>query len=364
MPSLLLTEVVAGVVVAALSGGSGAAYQIHRRRSRPFILVEEFTESLQSRQEVEIPVDLCSNLNRAFYLEKLKPTDELRNIHSSINEQQSLQRYGAELLKDLDSAVDGLSNATDDQGVLRAVIPPLQSRLFDELMLYALRGDRLNVRPPTTSADKVGVRESDKEGGCFYLNFRGKPTRFGYGLTEYPYRRDLLQPLVSQLKALDKELLKQTFADLAELLRQELNIAAACMPALRSISDKYSRWEAEMYVANYGESAMLILPQATLEVKRGHFDRPIREECFLASHQVVEGKKKSTHQEKHGLLVPPGAEKMFSFITTKAQSEMPKGNELRGRFEDGQSRARFLFACISAGLRPRRSVSSAWFPFK
>jgi hypothetical protein len=129
------------------------------------------------------------------------------------------------------------------------------------------------------------------------------------------------------------------------------------------VREENSRWQCQLYLANYGETAMLILPTGWLEIAGSSSERPLRESCSLVVFDEHQGES-ITRAEENGLLVSPGAEQQFHFVTSHLQREMQHGNEIRGRFEDGRARARVVFECVSAGLRPRRWVRTHWRPFR
>ncbi len=360
-----LTQVLTGLGVALISGIAGAAYQLHRRRSRPFVLVTDFWgSSLQLNEEVDVPRPICDRLNEASYLGELHDRSTLREVSAVLKEAIDLGKRGQSLLSLLERAVAALDHATDDASITRALIPPLEKKIFDQFIMLALSRGRLRLSScPVSASAKIVTYEMDLRGGCFVLALPGRPVEIGEQLNKVPLFRDQLMPFIEAVKTLDRNALRDDFRSLADLLGIEIQIADGVRRQLEEITQNYSRWEAYIYLANYGETGMLVLPQATLQVKKSKFERPVQELCKMVIYGE-EGDKEFKKEEKSGLLIPPNGQKKFTFVTTNTQMQMPAGNEFRGRFKDGVSKARIRFHCVSAGIPSKKTVRTSWGPFK
>ena len=191
----------------------------------------------------------------------------------------------------------------------------------------------------------------------------GNPVHFAKHLKDVPLFKDQLLPFVNSLKVLDQDLLAGSLESIADLLERDTSIAAALEPRLNELREEFSLWECHVYLANYGETAMLVLPRGKLEVKRQLLDRPVREDC----HLVVYGKDSDgdvfVRDEKNGLLVAPGGQESFIFMTTQEQRDMESGHEMRGRFKDASCKARITFEYVSAGIPARKTGKTPWRAF-
>ncbi len=216
--------------------------------------------------------------------------------------------------------------------------------------------------PPPTSVEKIKVYEQADEDGHFQISFPGKPTRFAKGLHKTPYIRDGLLPFVNSIKTVDRPTLKQSLTRAAALLRADIARAQGLERQMQQLREENARWGCGIFVANYGETAMLVLPNATMQVKRGR-EQPILQPCNLVVYGKQEGKP-FVRDEKNALLVGAGEQTRFLFVTSKLQREMAGGNELRGRFKDGQSAVRIVFKGVSPGLPATKTLKTKWVPFK
>jgi hypothetical protein len=359
----MVVQVLAGLVVVVLSGVAGAAYQIHKRRSRPFLVIDQFSDGVaEDRAEVDVPEEVQRRLKEATFLDELDPRCTLRELHGVRGGAKTVKTDGAELRGSLRTAVDNLSRATSDDQVIKAITRPLQFPFFDAFLIEALKRAKIELSD-LGAGTKVRITAGTASGGCYYLGLKGKPTRFGSNLDEQTYLRDLVQPFLSLVGNLNREHLLKAFSELSILLDDEINIADAVFPSLDGIYDSYSQWEARMFVANHGESGMFVLPDATLEVRKARFDRAIYTKCKLAVYQRDSKGAESTVPEIHAVPVPPGTATTFSLITRKSQSEMTEGGEFRGRFMDGKSQARVALTFLGPGFRQRHSARSRWVRF-
>lgn len=365
MQANLLTQILGNVSVAAISGIAGAAWQIHRRRARPFVLLTSIDgEALKTTQSVAIPDDILTELETTTGLHKPTLPFDLSDVHGVVATIESAQEWGPKLQIALRQSIAALQPATDAVEVLKAIVPALSLGFFDDFLSNGLvRGTIQLEEPPPDLPEKVQIRESKDRGGHLQLALPGAVLQFGARLDEVPVLRDLLRPLVHALSRAHGPTIRKAFESMLAALGKELQATQSILPRIHRLREENSRWQCKLYLANYGETAMLILPDGWLEIAGAHSERPLREPCRLVVYGEIEGES-VTMAEDNGLLVSPGAEQHFFFVTSHLQKEMQRGNEIRGRFEDGRARARIVFECVSAGLRPRRWVGTHWRPFR
>lgn len=360
----LTVQVLAGVIVAALAGVVGASYELHRRRSRPFVLVTGIGGSVLKQDiRVDVPADIRDQLATAAFLTRLNPTDPLSQVRSALKNVEMLNTHGTVLADALQVAVTAVTAAADDSGALEAAFPAMDLGFFDAFVMTALVRERIVLQtPPGAGGDaKIEVFEvRDKDNGLhFQLAIPGHTLQLGRKLEEHPVVRHRLQPLISALRTVDRSAIALHLESILRVLRSELAIAKAVEPPLKSLENRHSRWAVYLFLANYGETAMLIMPQGKLQVRRNRFERPISEPCELVG---VDEDGASVHST--GLLVRPSEHVKFFYATSRTQSQMDRGNELRGRFTDATSNCRLSFKVVSAGLRSQRTVASSWQRFK
>lgn len=358
-------QIVVALVIAVVAAVVGSTYQVERRRSRPFILLKSFEgDSIRNETEVEVAPGITERVKAAAYIARPEKP-RLEHVRRTFNSAARVERSGPELLRRLDIfSIEALKNARDDEAALTAIVDPLTRTYFDDFVLTSLLRGRLRLPVPTGGQEtKVEVYEVDDDGGSFQVGFPGQPLRLGFQLQKAPLARGQLKNLADSIATLERACVLESFERIAALLRTEMEIAAAVAPPLEQIGNQYARWFASVYLANYGETAMLVLPAAELAVRKRLFERQLTEDC----HLVVRSRDEDGGfvAEANGLIISPGTNADLAFITDREQRQMKEGHEMRGRFDDGVSRGRVQFQVVSVGfLRSRRKVSSPWVPFR
>jgi len=208
----------------------------------------------------------------------------------------------------------------------------------------------------------IKVYEVSHEDGQFQIALPGYGVALGQGLNKVPAYKDMLQPLAASISADNVGLVKAAFEDLAQALRHDIQRAEALKARLERLREEHSRWAISFYLANYGETAALILPNATVEVRRGRFEGALRQPCRLVQVGSRDGQD-FNRDAPEGTLVAPSSDARGMFITSQLQRDMKDGNELRGRFRDGTSQVRVVFHCITAGFPARKRISTRWTAF-
>ena len=360
----LSIEVVGGIVAAVVAGVGGAAYQLHRRRFRPFIQVVAINGTVLSlTEDVEFSADLLRELDVAAYLDPPQKPFSLGDVDAALEGIDTIQRRGSTLFADVQSSIAELEQATDERSALKALIPACAHAFLDEFIGRALlRGILTFDTPPTGLAEKFRVYEHDDDGGHFQLLLPGRALTLAPGLHRVPALKDRLLPFVDAMRYAQTDLLKSGLTRIARLLQDVLRRAEALKPRLEKLREEHARWAFELYMANYGETAMLIPPTGILQVRSRRWEKPLEERCHLVVYGSKDGKEYNRRQ-RNALVVGPGDGVSFVWITTRLQREMSRGNELRGRFADGASHARVKFDCISAGIRSRHTISTPWIRF-
>jgi hypothetical protein len=102
--SQLSIELFAGILVAIIAGGLGFFYQLHRRRSRPFILIRDFSTAVNSNLEVTLPSHMVTNSSDMTFIERLENKATLTQIQRARRGTLRVISNGPELIKILRSA--------------------------------------------------------------------------------------------------------------------------------------------------------------------------------------------------------------------------------------------------------------------
>ncbi|WP_405890333.1 hypothetical protein OG427_19995 [Streptomyces sp. NBC_00133] len=358
-----LTYAVVVIGAALLSGSLAAAYQNYRRRTRLFIIVQRISTSQRTSKKAKVPENVVGFLENAAYIAPLSHEETLRSVSKTARDVERVIAHGEPLLVDLRAAISTLKSGEESR-TLDSVFAPLGRNFFDTFICCtALVGKIHFDAPPEKAVQKVRAFRVGDESGSYHLDLPGGAVNFGALLDEQPVLDDRLTPFVRSLEKIDVDSLSTNLTRVAELLQAEVTIAKAIQEGVRSLMEPKRQWDLCLYVANYGETAMFVLPQADLEVWRrsGAKDR-FRTPCYLAVESSDDGAG-TWRDEDSGLIIPPGESREFVFITRQAQEDMVMngsniGGEMAARFNQPDSQVQAEFDYISAGLRSRKNTKT------
>lgn len=363
-----MADPITAVVAALVSGTAVGAYQNYRRRSRPFVVTTEVATTLSTGHDTELPQNVVTTSAQSSLLPLLSPRSSLDRIHHARVVVRDALALGPPLVAVLDQSIAALKESTNAASVADAIHEPLESGFFDDMLAALALHDRpLNLARPAEDAEtKVKVFRLDDKNGSYSITLPGHGGwRFMKDLNQWPMIEEEIRPFVSAIEGLDSEALRRSLSIIRERLDREISRARQIEAALEERLRENSLWTMRLYVANYGETAMFILPKATLQVRRvGASD------LISARTQLdipTDGGR--LRQEDTGLLIPAGEARELAFTTVDRQVDMTDGlsrvgDEIRGRWQSGNSECRLTFEYVSASLRARKRGRTKWHAFR
>lgn len=349
-------ELVIGIAIAVASVFLGVLVQTYRQRSRLMTVVGELEGSgQQTSANVELPEDAVRLLrNSAFFPEM--PTNTSIDDLSLVSEQVGdILRDGPELSENLDLAVENLqAPGLGPSEIFRALAPALDMFFLDVFILNVLFRQPLFEEPSPGDRIVEGVR-SDKHDGTFEFDLPGLPTTsIGIQLNDNATIEQRVLPLVRQIEQADVKALRTSLFELSRALMQEIDTARAIGRIIDPILNSYAHWRVEVYVVNYGQTTVFLLPSAMLHERDSTTGGQISVECIL----TVADDDMNFVPMHSGLPVGPGEVKAVSFVTVRSQREMDNGTDLRSHFELESATAFIEFQYIGSGFRRFRSTKT------
>lgn len=247
--------------------------------------------------------------------------------------------------------------------MLAAASGPLRRNFFDTFVISATLAGRVSFKSSDENKEKkLTIFRTPENSGCYHIPLSSGTVNFGTKFDLYPILDHRLKPFMENLETLNRQFLRDGFSSIADVLAAEITVAQSLKSDLVEIKDAQRQWDMHLYIANYGESAMMVTAQATLEVWREGTGGKLETPCHLAEKIEHEGEW-ALRSEPNGLLLPAGESREIAFITTQVQGDMEMngakiGGELAAKYKDGGSNSRIRFQYISAGLRQRKSSNT------
>ena len=283
MESALIVNIIGGCVIALISGAAGSAYQSYRRRFRLYVIprsVSGKTTSIDQVAPVSNPV--LSITEQSSYFPALHEDEPLNNIQQVYNSAVNLETRGPGLASALSVSCNDLKSASAADALLKAIRPVVTQPLFPSFLSAVLVRQRVPWKSvPTATQETIGVIEDgdalliDPPPGFAPIRI---PIRLSYegGLIK---RR--IKPLVEGIRAANISAVADILLDVQQSLDAELGWASNLKYQLQPLIEENSRWSLACHIANYGDSAMVLRPNATLEVVNDRRSDPIKEGCSL-----------------------------------------------------------------------------------
>ena len=365
----MFLQILIGLGVAAISAIGGYILHQYRNRARPYIVLRGFSGSIfESHYEIVVGVDLKQRTSDSFVCPELGDKPELSDIMEVFKDANRFNDAAPELISRLENAQVLLEKAKDELEIIDAISPPLALREFDRSLMIALSKGTITIPNINTSIhEKIKCFDHEDRGGSLCFGFPKDPLFFGAGFKAAPILRDRALPFIAAVKRLDKKALLHIFREFHTLVKKELEICEKVAPEVEKIIDAHSKWECQLYAANYGAIPMLILPEGTLYVRDRSLGSQFSEKCQLVKKEVVSVAEKTRtvkRDEENALLLKPGEEVEFLFITKKAQVQMDQGNVLREVYKNKRSLGRVVFFAVSRGPFRRKTIKTPWVTFK
>ena len=344
-------------------------YQNYRRRSRPVIFTTEVTTGRDLRGRVELAPDVIADVKRSQMLPELYDRAWSEHVARVEEQARNMASRGGPLCESLRHAVSRLSAAKDvsEPEVAEALYEVLERQFFDDVVSqFVLNG--LRFEPPNAADAKLKVSRIPTNDGSFHLKIPGhKYFYFMTNLDASPLVEEQMAPLVASVEALNARSLAEAFRAILDRLEREVPIARSVEQTLGKKLDESTLWHVWLNLVNYGESAMLMLPRATLEVRKRDAKEVLRAEAFL-SVPTDDDQRRDLRPEHQGVLIAAGGTRVLAFSTLQRQVEMTDGGSkigetMRGRWEDQNSECRVTFEYVSASLRSRKEGQTRWHRF-
>lgn len=360
----MTSQILIGVLLAAMSALIGAVVQMYRQRSRLYTIVSAVSgDSFDNTELADIPEDAVRQLDLSQYFPSAVVSTTLGFIDLIIRRADNLVDGGPRLYSALDIAVETLNDeSSTNQEIMASLRPALEQILFDDFvvgLLYDRAGFQFH-EPEAGPIDELGVNWVEDEDGGFEIDLPGGPLRFASHLDGSPALRARLEPFVTALRQLDRVSLRDFYQNLRTRLEAEGTHSELIRTYLRPLRELRSRWMVTVYVANYGPTAAYLKPIGRMVESFPERRNPIVESCWLVTPHEVSGWDRAYN----GVMIEPGTVVEVGYMTERSQEAMgDHGSELRQHFKDKRGSVHVELDFVGTGIRTSRVATTEGIDF-
>jgi len=260
-------------------------------------------------------------------------------------------------------SLTALSGAKVDQEKVEAVKSLFKwpgLRLFIEFMFYrSLLADRVPATPDDQKANLLVV-PSDENGGCLIVVFPDSLGHLGDSFKRDRWREENLKPLVDAIRFLDTAYLISVLERVPGLAIKQREISRQILEKVSPIREDHSIWVSKCTLVNYGNSPLIVWPDAYLLLKKKGTKR-LKIPCYLAEE------KKDNEDDATDLagpiVLPPGNTARLWAVTRDTKQKMADGNLVNAYFKDKSATGRTRLLVTQRGIPFKTSCKSTTLLF-
>ncbi len=339
--------------------GAGLGYAIreYRNRVRPFFQIVHIDGAMiKGDDRVEIPEQVSKKLTDTFYLDELgelSALSEVCKVYAQTNEMVNLWQQDK-------PAVEEILRSPDEARMADSLCSALNSESIDEWLMRMLVSNRITVNytPAEDSKEMVPVHEDAENKGMVWLFFPRKATSFGSHLSNAAVRAKC-KAFIDAVRFMHVDTIKNTFDQFKQIVESSYTKAVECRPVIKELVNERSRWCFKCYLANLSSHPIMLENTARITVRDSNTKVRFVEACYLVLWTVQEGGKRILSDTRSPIVVRPGGDAEFAFITDMTQSGMDLGKAMRECYDRAESRCHITVAMRKVGLLKRQKCRSA-----
>jgi hypothetical protein len=354
-----ISDEVLATLIALAAAVVGYGIREFLNRARPFfqvLLIDGGVRRLSDR--LNLPEETCKKLEAGVVplrKEIVAGSTTLGDLAEFCDEAQDLMNVWDRI----EPLFDILSKATSQAETLEVLPKILQFKVVERWIVLSILGDRLTIPKPADAGEVIPLYFSEERDGTNWLAFPGATFFFGFGLKDAGVSAKM-KPFYELIRVVDIDGVKQVVSQIRGLMAAGRHRAAELIHPLKERLNEGSRWRFVVYFANLSSGPMLIGKMGQIAVSEQSLNKPFKEEVYLVLH----GEGSSLSDAVTPLVVRPGEDATFSFITTQKQEQMAKGRAFREVFEKGGGRLKIELRLQRVGMFKQQIFRSSAIPFE
>ena len=329
-------------------------------RARPLVVLEGFTSISDAATTFPISKELSTLTQTSWFVQTLHEGNESATaiVRTAARAELKLTDYET-LLAEYDSILGAFYNAHNDEQIIEAIRFAITKPSLDSAISVCLKSSKISVPIKTYQGDpSLTIVDTEEEDGAYKIVFPSSAWNFSQNLAKKSYLKPRLDPIVQAMRYCDKNTLIDLLKNLKPEIEAQTRILRKAIDLLKPLSEGAGRWAARITVVNYGETALILHPDAFVHISHRTSKGKFRLHCYLA----VENAEKSKVHDVRGVHVLAAGEKAVMWVITKEiQQNIPNGALLRTHYNAKDATARVhirLAGRTTACLVPARSTMS------
>lgn len=369
-PSIMSVSI--NLIVAAVSLIIGSLINRWWTRARPLVLLKHFDVARRATEQVKWS-NQDDELNLGSWLvplaKELPPQASEGHVYLDHIQKIKEASYIAcmifeDALSKIEPFVEDLKSATTDDEIRSSLFNLMTCGGINTAVEMSLWNQQVvcSYQPKDPTSSRLAIDYIERKlGGTYEISWQSSTSPFCKHLAQNPEKHRRVEPFAHAMRELDKSELVRIFSTLPPLLRNQVEINRKILSRVDDILDKRTRWMAYTLVANYGESAMLIWPEAELRVR--HRGKSGRGTFTVDAHLVIVEDDEANARLEGVHVLAPGEIANIWIVTNKVQQNIDGGDALRGHYKSGDSQGQISLKITRRGAAFGKVTKSNWNRF-
>lgn len=352
------------VLLSGLGAVMGYGTSLWQSRIRPWITATKFNDPSYNQEvvTVHVPARLAEASAQSWFVEDLPmgPASIMPVVeawHASQDWLASNEHGDARLA----TAILRLGDAATPEEVMRALEALFAEDSVAQLLEKAVLVGAVKTPEPRLGPAKAPfVYDPEASGGSYAVKSEKGTLRVGRGLSEDPFRKDGLLPLVHLVAALDREGLLRLLKELQPIQKEQTALHSAVFEESGRVIRDHGRWSCNCTITNFGSQPFMIFAEgASIEAWSPRSGR-VRLPCEVGKYN--DDGSLETWTGAH--MVAGTTTEEFCVVTERVQMDIPETPRLVALFGKRNAVGRVSIHVVGPDLPWRRSLRSVKVPFQ
>jgi hypothetical protein len=345
-----------------IGGLIGYLLKEYRDRLRPMISITSIGQLKKLADRIDVPDETTEAIRKSFSIIEVSKNENLDVIAQAWDTASDVTQYANEFLELIEKLIQA-SARKDKADFTETLARCLNSTVIERWIRILLLDELIIPRQVNMELTvQIPVYQSSDDDGCVILGLSKSGTSFGKNFNKAPLAKEKCMRFISIVERLDFDALQIFFNEVKQRMINEKMLAKDVEPVLLRLDNENSRWEFQLFIANLGNTPFLIHPRGIVSIKDAN-GASYSEPCYLVLIRRNEKKELNRIDTATPLIVRGESDAEVSFITTKTQRQMERGNAMRDAFTSRKAKAQIKFKIEKSGFNRFVNLYSPWVDF-
>jgi len=334
-------------------------------RARPLIVLSNFDIVTKNKDRTGCDRDLHELTKQSFVMGIITEGEvyygEIENAYclskSDLESMDNIETW----VSDSKTALKQSESIQDKMEAIKSIFRWGGLKEFVEFMFYRSLVSDLELTVPDDTEPQLNAVPSEEDDGSIIVVFHDSLGHLGGSFSKDKWKEEAIQPLIRAIQLLDTEFLVKVLERIPDIAIRQREICRKILEKTTPIRENHSLWVAKCTMVNYGNSPLIIWPEAHLLLKEEKGGKELRVPCYLALQK--EDNPGDANDFSGPTVLSPGDEMKLWVITKETKQHMTDGNLVNAYFKDKSANGRVRLIVTQRGLPYKTSCKSTSFLF-